>query len=94
MNPSARPVVHPHSQWATHDRENEKVTLHNLYLVENPAGPDDDPEEDLGTGHTAYLYDGDDLPDEVVTGDVGAFSLEMTYAQANALRIKLNHLFC
>lgn len=90
MDPKAEPFVSPERHWATADRETETVAIENLYLAPDPS----DPDEDLGDTYTAYLYDPDNEPEEIATGPVGAVPFKMSYAQANALRIKLNRLFC
>jgi hypothetical protein len=87
MIENADPIVEDGRLYGQEDR----IVLGNLYLKEDPTDPDD---EGVCLGHTwtAFLYDPDDEPQEILTGPTGAVPFEMTRRQGIALRDRLNQL--
>lgn len=67
---------------------NGMIVIDNLYVH---TERDADDEEDRGEIHTAHLYDEDDEPEEVTTGKIGAFPLQMTREQAIDLMNELHN---
>ena len=65
------------------------IDIENVYLVNAPSDPDDETEGD-GDDYTAYLYDPNDGPEELVTGDVGPVTFRLTRAQAANLRNQID----